>query len=546
MWRDLNLSDVKLKTLRENGYDAKVLSAVEGRKFEILKGNEVLKDVNAARYLLYAVINSQETELYPLYACLENDVQQDLLGATYISNNILQTKPEVIRDTPLAKDEIAILNNIDGKPEIAQYISEDLVKNSEFMNEMINREPATIREITKTYTIENIIAENSSLVNNPQFMAEAISKDVNAIKYADKEMLNNYEVFATSAKINAQVASYMLEHIEEFGCEAIKGAKDGSTERVRVDTIDELKVLLEKYGADGNRERQIRDQESQEREGFDLYKLKALVQILKKDRKISLNENALNIVLNSIDLTKADIERQLRENPKLVISQEQFGALPTPSELKQIIEKSQLEDKEIFVERLEKYEKFYTMAKEHKSKERKPKEKVEVSRETQEERDERLRTPDQEKIATERFIRARESIENKGRIIPSELLKRVLEKSELKDDKEAIAWLEEYTRFYEQQQEKTQEEVKEPMQEHNAELSINTITIIASRDGVEQVISYNQTQHDAIQLTPEQMHQLEVDLAARNVERENVQEVETPKRGIESLREGPEQDGQDR
>lgn len=545
MWRKLNLSEVKLETLRENGYNAEVLDAVKGKKFETLKGNEVLKDVNAARFLLYALINSKETELYPLYASIENDVKQDLLEATYISNNILQTKPELIKDTPLANDEITILNNITGKPEIAQYISEDLVKNPEFINEMINMEPATVREITKTHTIENLITNNPSLANNPQFMAEAISQDVNAIKYADKEMLNNYDVFATSSKENNEVANYMLEHTEEFGDNAIKGAKDGTTERLRINTVDMLQGLMDKYGDEGNLGRQIRNQQSREKED-DGYKAKSLVQILKKSRWAILDENELNVILNAAELRKVELERDLKQNSGLVISQEKFGALITPYELMQLIQKSQIKDKEAVLERVEKYQEFYTKAKEFKSKEKETKEKREVVRETQEERDTRLRTPDQILIATKHFNTARKCLEKlqdkfnlnseytlgeKEKLYSPENLKDLLDKSELKEDKDAIVWLEEYTKFYKNQQEK----INNKIQEYNAEQSVTMIAIIPSSKGIERTILHAETASVGIKLSEKQLEQLNVDLKARNVERDNIKDIETSKRGREVI-----------
>ena len=538
-------SSVDFKWLRESGmYDEKMLDEIEkNQTFESLKNPDMankLRDEKIALPLLYACCRDNDHRLCEIYKYIGYEVQNNLKDIDLSRRILLNVESlDGIKKTPLARDEKLILECVTIRSEIVGHISDDLMKNGEFVGKLSEQGPAVVKEMVKKYPVETLIAENPSLANNPQFMAEAISKDVNAIKYADKEMLNNYDVFATSAKTNDQVASYMLEHIEEFGNEAIKGAKDGTTERVRIDTIDELKALLEKYGADGNRERQIRDQESQEREGFDLYRLKTLVQILKKDKKISLNENAFNIVLNSADLTKSDIERQLRENPELIISQEEFGALPTPDELRKILEKSQIEDKEAILERLEKYEKFYTMAKEHKSKEKEPKDKVEVPRETREERDERLRTVDTKSVATERFMKARKYIKEKETYRPKpEFLRGLLEESELKDDKEAIAWLKEYTKYYEQTKSNEQAQEKQQAKEQpNAESLVGAALILPNNtQGLDLLKSLGVVGKEEVALTPEQMEQQKADDLKSNEERETVVGKETQKRGIETLR----------
>lgn len=474
-WRNLNQADVTFESLREAGYNEEVLNAVKNESFESLRGNEFLKDIEAAKFILYACVNARVEMNYPIYAYLQEDVQMGLLSETNISNNILQTAPEVIEDTPLARDESAILANVNDNPEIVKYISEDLSSNPTFVAELADKNPEVVKEMLEKYPVEKLIATNPELATNPAFMAEAIARDVTVIKFANEEIRNNYDVFAKAAKENEQVADYILQNVGNFGDEAIKGAKDGSTESLREDTVDILKEMIEKYSKYEKLAKQLK---YQEREGNDEYKLKSLVQLLAKSRVIRVDEEDLNKILNIVDLGREELRRELKENPDMLISQTRFGALPTPQELKEIIAKSKVEDKEMFAERLAKYEKFYTMAKEFVSEEKEPKEKREEVREIQEEKAVEL-SP-----AARHFNKAKESIEKKQELWTPGLLKRLLEKSELKDDKEVVAWLEQYTQYYEQIPGKTKEEKEASLKEHANNEKYNTeLHVVAVKIG---------------------------------------------------------------
>lgn len=517
---EYNRSNVNFDWLRNSGmYDKEILDEIEyNNTFELLKKPDMenkLKDANFAEPLLYACYNTKNPELYEIYKCIGRGVQNNL-GDPNLSRDILLyvREIEIIENTALSEDKNAILECVDKRPEIVEHISKELIATPDFAIQLVEKSP----EVTK-----ELIAANPELVNNPTFMAKAISKDVNIIKYASKEMLNNYDVFAISSKENDEVASYVLEHIEEFGDKAIEGAKDGTVESLRIDTVKMLKELLEKYDGYSDVERQLKHFEAQDKEGKYPYKAKSLVQVILKNRLLRLDENELNKIFNIVDLDKELLERQLRENSELIISQEEFGALPTPDELKRMIEKSQVEDKEMFAERLEKYERFHTMVKEHKSKEKKPKEKKEVVRKTQEERDERLRTSEQDKIATERFRKARKYIEEKETYRPKpEFLRGLLEKSELKDDKEIIAWLEQYTQYYEQIHGRSDKQTQEQGKEYVGEVR----TMAFDFNQYAEIVNARISTKGEIPLSPELQKEIAEHGLPDNTRPENVQTQE--------------------
>ena len=171
----LNLADVTFAKLREMGYNQAILAAVESENFESLRGNEILRDKKMAELLLYACINSRDPRMYPIYAYLQEDVQTQLLTETHITNNILQNAPEVIKDTPLAADKVAILNNVSANPGIVAYMSNKLIEDKQFIVEVAQQSPEALNEIINKHSVEYI----SSLWRKkiPKLIAEKEQKD---------------------------------------------------------------------------------------------------------------------------------------------------------------------------------------------------------------------------------------------------------------------------------------------------------------------------------------------------------------------------------
>ena len=125
------------------------------------------------------------------------------------------------------------------------------------------------------------------------------------------------------------------------------------------------------------------------------------------------------------------------------------------------------------------------------------------------------------------FDKARKLIEKKQRAYTPEFLRRLLAKSELRDDKEAIVWLEEYTKHYEQMQQNNR------AKEHNAELSVDIIAFSPEDRELGRIMDCLETPPIEVSLTPEQERQNKIDLDNR---KNRIAVKEEPKRGIETLR----------
>lgn len=459
MGYSFDLSKVNFAELKESGvYSKELIESLERENFECLEMADVkdlCKNKEFIEPILYACINSRKAEMYQIYAHLEEGVQFQLLPDYNLSCNILQNAPEVIKDTPLAEDEKTILANVNSKPEIVRYISNDLMDNPSFVSELAQKDPAVVQEMVENHPVDKLIAANPSLAKNPAFMAEAISKDINAIKFADKEMLNNYDVFKEAAMNNKEVIKYALQNSDEIGLEALNGIKDGATESLKEDVLNSF---TEEEREDKDIKRKIAFYNDENRNP----KLTARALSHRFEEKEHVTEADIEKLFNLAEMERIALQRKI-ENPEYVVVKEDMDELINYRALKGALDKSPLKDDERWLNKVKEQKKFA------------------------------------EKIRKE--------------------IKKNLEKAN------------------QQSQEQTQEQAPD----HNAELSVSAITLVVNDKGIEKVITYDHTTPQAIELTPEQMKQLEADLAARSVQRENVQEVEAPKRGITALREQSEE-----
>jgi len=450
-----DLSKVNFQTLKEGGYDENLIEALENENFEYLERGEIKQSLENREFvepLLYACINSRKAEMLQVYVHLEDRVQTQLLTDYNLSCNVLLNVPKVIENTPLAKDERAILANVNDKPEIVRYISNDLMDNPTFVSELAEKNPEVVKELIEKCPVDKLIAANPNLVNN-------------------------YEFFRQAAENNKEVIEYAIENSDKLGLEAINAVRDVAkedAEKANKDFIDEHVKNNENSGFKALKEYLDEHSEEDNPAKARLITAKKLSELETIDPEI-VRKELRDAILRLISFEK------IQENPEHEITPTELKGLYSIEILQEEIEKAGLQDepeiKEMFERCKEKYIGF-----------------------------------------ADRMIQQREA---QGKCV-------------LKSFKERVEGL------------KQQEHIEEKTQEHNAERSVALIAILPNRDGIEEVILHVQTPPEGIELTPEQLQQLEADLAARNVERENVQEVESPKRGIAALREGPEQDGQDR
>ncbi|MBE5812080.1 MAG: hypothetical protein E7314_00300 [Clostridiales bacterium] len=205
-----DLDKVNFNMLKESGeYDKDFIEALEQKNFEYLERTDIKALCEKEKFvkpLLYLCINLGDVEMYKIYTHLEDKVKYELLNDYNLTCNILQTAPSVIKGTPIAKDEKAILNNINNRPEIVKYISNDLMDNPVFVAELAQKEPAVVKELLEF-----------------------------AIQNSDKLDRNTLDTISNIAKNDAEKAAIDLidEHVknnEKSGFKDLKEYLDGQSE----------------------------------------------------------------------------------------------------------------------------------------------------------------------------------------------------------------------------------------------------------------------------------------------------------------------------
>ena len=321
----LNLADVTFAKLREIGYDETILRAVETENFESLRGNEILRDKKMAELLLYACINSRDPRMYPIYAYLQADVQAQLLAETHITNNILQNAPEVIKDTPLAGDKVAILNNISSNPEIVAYMSDKLIEDKQFIVEVTQQSPEALNEIIDKHSVEYIIN------NNP-------------------ELSNNYDFFKQAAKHDKEIIKDAIENHDKLGEEAIKGIKDAAIENAKEDVMN---AFSEEEKEQKTVKRSIDFISKEDKDP--LVEARAIAHAIAKKENVAIED--VEEIFNMAEILNIALKKAM-ENPEYVVTEQDLKGLVNHKALRDVLNKSPLKDDEKWLAKVKQQEKF--------------------------------------------------------------------------------------------------------------------------------------------------------------------------------------------
>lgn len=440
----IDYSKIKLDSLSEIGlYDEELIGSLQRGDYGILNklDNSKREDPDFMFPILYAMINDpniDKSEAYSAYEFCGEKLKRALVNDYNLSCDIMLYQPELIIDSPLAVEKNIILQNVERNPDILKYVSPSLDEDQEFLSDLSklnNRE--VIKEAISKFSAEKIISSNPALLKNEVFMREVIANDISSLKYADKEMLNNYDLFKYVAENNKDALRYTVENSEKLGLEAINGVKDGT---LKVLTGEVINSFSEEEKQEKSVKRSVEFLESDKND--DLSKARAFSHALNKRETVSQEE--LEELFNFAEVLRIALERKIEENPEYVVSREDLKGLINHRELTRALDKSPLKDDEIWRKRVKEYNKFV----------------------------QRIR---------------REINKNK-------------------------------------------EKINE--QSFNANLSVDVITLTVSRNGIEEVITYDKTQPEAIQLTDEQLRQLEADLKARSTKEEK---DKTSSRGTAAL-----------
>lgn len=245
--RTLNFYNLS-KAVNEDGkriYSEKLLQRIKVGDFNSL--NEIsIADRNNKYFmepLLYAVKNS-EFSTYEVFKYYGEELQKNDLS---IATEIVLKEPEVLEDTAITDNSAIVLHLAKINPEIILYISDELKNDGEFIENLCetgNRE--AIAYALDESNIKEVLQDNPNLANNKEFMREAVKEDVTVLAIVAPELKNSYEFIREVSMENRKVIDYVVENTEEFGKEALDGAKDSLQEQFIADASQDVQKEREK------------------------------------------------------------------------------------------------------------------------------------------------------------------------------------------------------------------------------------------------------------------------------------------------------------
>ncbi len=215
---------VRFDDLQESGrYSSEIINEIKQGNYRVLKNLlsiEDRKNKNFMEPLLYAVKNEKAT--YAIYEYYDESLQYDITLAT----EIVKVEPELIEDTPLSRQRDFILSVAEINPKVIQYMSQELKVDTTFTGELCKLQNTTITQYAASECkMPDSILQNAELSGDKIFMMQAILQDANSIEYLDDDLKNDYE-FMKEASKNKEVASYVVEHIDQFDEQGLTATKD--------------------------------------------------------------------------------------------------------------------------------------------------------------------------------------------------------------------------------------------------------------------------------------------------------------------------------
>lgn len=161
----------------------------------------------------------------------------------FLHGNFIQN---LIKGTPITRNEQFFLDNAEAKPQIIQYMSPELMKKDKLIIELINKNnPDILKEVTKNCDISVAIMNNPELSNNELFMTVLIKEDVTKIEYISNKLRNNYDFIKNICNNNKETINYISEHTDSFGEKGLTAAKEVLVEKTTSKAISEFESELQ-------------------------------------------------------------------------------------------------------------------------------------------------------------------------------------------------------------------------------------------------------------------------------------------------------------
>lgn len=355
MKRFKNNRILRIKDLEESGiYEQQLLEDLKKNDFRRLADLpiETRANIDYMEPLLFAVRNDLNTfGVYKYYADnLQNNIK--------LAREIVKDEPDLIEGTIISRNKQFIIDNIEVNPQIIKYMSTDLKTDTNLIKKLSNtNNPEIKQEIAQNCEIALVIACKPYLSNDKEFMSVAIERDAQFLAYASDELRNDKQFLQETSSQNEEVIDYVVDNIQKFGLEGIKGVRESS----RDFTIKDCMTLIDEMSKNSKDNRYEKVKAKIQERGLDNIYTVRWVTAMAAQRD-DTNPELLKKVLNYSILTMEKIKQDLTENGEMHISLDNMQQLITPLILNKLKEKLQLQSISIddeLQQKLDNYKVFY-------------------------------------------------------------------------------------------------------------------------------------------------------------------------------------------
>lgn len=363
--KDVNFEILKnnkkyIEALREKDIDIeRLLDVLQNESDKVLSkhlsellSEDIKKSIDIMVPLLYAVKNDRGT--YVVYKCYNENLQNDI----ELAREIIENEPELIEDTPISNNRQFILEVATIKPEVVQHMSQRLKDDSTFTEELCELQNKEVTKyVAKECKMPDTIIENPNLANNKEFMIEAVKEDAKVLEHTPDQLKNNYEFIKETSRKNYEIVEHVVEHIEEYKLEAIKGARDTTREISLDNCISIINEMAEK--SDDERYKKVKNK-IKEKGIDDVRAMRWVTAMVAQDDNVS--PEMLKKVLDYSILTMSKTKKDLNEQGKEKVSIDNIQEMITPQILNKLKEKALQQEIEIDADldkKLEEYTGFY-------------------------------------------------------------------------------------------------------------------------------------------------------------------------------------------
>ena len=350
-----NNRTVKIKDIIESGmYDPELINALTSGRFNYLADLpvELRGNIDYMEPLLYAVRNELGT--YNVYQYYTESLQDN----EKLASEIIVEEPDLIAGTPVSKNEEFILNNVKTNPKILQYMSPELKSSGEMLEKLNSIDSREVtKEIARSCDIKVAIECNASLSDDKDFMAVAIERDLQSLEYASDNLKNDYEFLKTQSSKQEKVIDYVVDNMNDFGLEGIKGVRESSKDFTVDDCLGIINEMAE--NSDDERYKKVK-QKVMERGIEDVHTVRWVTAMVAQDDNIS--PESVNKILNYSMLTMEKTRKSLTKSGEMEINQDNMQELITPLILNRLKGKLQAQNIDIdknLQKKLDEYTKFY-------------------------------------------------------------------------------------------------------------------------------------------------------------------------------------------